>query len=108
MIDETIARLEARLRDSTLAPENRLELLRLLGQLKAELAALEKTDADRARSISGHTEQVTHAATGQRNPDLLQRSLQELSDSVDGFENSHPTLVQVVNRIATTLSNLGI
>jgi hypothetical protein len=38
----------------------------------------------------------------------MELSLKGLSSSVEGFEKSHPQLVQVVNRICTTLSNLGI
>jgi len=35
-------------------------------------------------------------------------SLEGLSSSVEGFEKSHPKLVQIVNAISNTLSNLGI
>jgi hypothetical protein len=31
-----------------------------------------------------------------------------LSASVEGFEKSHPKLVEIVNRICTALSGLGI
>jgi len=108
MIDDTIARLEARLRDSGCAPENREELLSLLRQLKGELAGLEKTHSSDAQSITGQTERLARAAAEQRNPESVKRSWQDLSNSVEGFEESHPQLVQIVNRIATTLSNLGI
>jgi ABC-type transporter Mla subunit MlaD len=108
MLDDTIARLEARLRDSgSLAAENREELLSLLRQLKQELATLEATHSEEARDITDHTERFT-AAAGERQPDVVKSSFDELAESVAGFENSHPQLVQIVNRIATTLSNLGI
>lgn len=107
MILDTIAKIETRLQSaSSISDEARTELLQLLGELKREISSV---DADQARSIAGQTEHVANQATEEsRNPELLKRSLQELAASVDGFEKSHPGLVQVVNRICTTLSNIGI
>ena len=44
----------------------------------------------------------------EKNPQLLELSLQGLSASVTELEKSHPKLVEIVNAICTTLSNLGI
>ena len=105
MIDDTLSRLEAKLRDgSKFDAEHRDELLTLLRELKAELAEVEKTQSREASQITGHTERFAKAVVEERNPELLRRTLQEL----DSFEKSHPQLVQIVNRIATTLSSLGI
>ena len=105
MIDDTLSRLEARLREGDrIDAEHRAELLSLLRELKAELAAVEQTQSAEARQVTGHTERFARAVAEERNPELLQRTLQEL----DSFEKSHPQLVQIVNRIATTLSSLGI
>ena len=41
-------------------------------------------------------------------PQLLKLSLQGLSSSVEGFEGSHPNLVEIVNSICLALSNIGI
>jgi len=50
-----------------------------------------------------------HEATrGELNPQLRELSVRGLQSSVEGFEKSHPHLVEVVNRISNTLSNLGI
>jgi len=38
----------------------------------------------------------------------LRLSLEGLSSSVGELEKSHPRLVQIVNAISNTLSNLGI
>jgi hypothetical protein len=107
MIRDTISKIEAKLHGANvLTDESRAELLQLLGELKREIATV---DEEQARSIAGHTEHVTAQATAEtHNPELLKRSLEELAASVDGFEKSHPGLVQVVNRICTTLSNIGI
>lgn len=107
MIRDTISKIEARLQDTgALSDDARAELMSLLGDLKREIANVEPAVG---QNIAGQTESLTrHATEESRNPELLKRSLDELSASVSGFETSHPALVQVVNRICTTLSNIGI
>src|SRR5258706_4005453 len=110
MINDTLSKIEARLRSAESVPdERRRELLELVGTLKSEIGELSKTNEEQAQSIAGFTEVSTHEATrSEQNPDLLKISLEGLSGSVTGFEKSHPKLVQIVNSISTTLSNLGI
>ena len=110
MIQETIARIEEKLRSAgSLTAESRGELESLLATLKAEITELSKTDADQAQSIAGFAQASAHEATrGEKNPELLELSLKGLSASVEGFEKSHPKLVQIVDRICTALSSLGI
>jgi hypothetical protein len=110
MIDKTIGEIEAKIRGADAVTEDRKrELLQLIGTLKSEVGSLEKTHADQAESIAGFTRVSTHEATRtEQNPQLLEHSLQGLRSSVDGFEKSHPKLVQIVNAISNTLSNLGI
>lgn len=110
MLQDTIDQIEAKLRDAgSLKPGQREELLTLLATLKAEVAGLSRTHADEARSIAGYAGLSAHEATrAQRNETLLEHSVAGLRASVAGFEKSHPQLVNAVNRIATTLANLGI
>jgi len=110
MFKETIAQIEERIRQAgTMSGEQKTELLKLLGELQAEVTDLASTHADDARSIAGFTDVSTHEATrGQRKPALVEQSVAGLASSVHGFEDSHPRLVQLVNSICTTLSNLGI
>lgn len=110
MIDDTIRKIEAQLESSESLPAGRRrELLELLAQLKSEVGVLSQTHTDEARSIAGFTQVSTHEAMREtRNPQLLDLSLQGLRSSVDGFEKTHPRLVQIVNSISNTLSNLGI
>jgi hypothetical protein len=110
MIEDTIGKIEDRIRSTeAVKEERRLELLQLLGTLKSEVAELSKTHEDQAQSIAGFTELSTYEATrAEQNPELLQLSLQGMGSSVRGFEDSHPRLVQIVNTISSTLSNLGI
>lgn len=110
MIEDTLAKIEARLGNTgALAKEQRTELLGLLSTLKAEIEELSKTHSDQAQSITAFTEVSTHEATRQdRNPQLLRLSLEGLSASVQGFETSHPRLVEIVNALSLMLSNSGV
>ena len=110
MIEETLSKIEARIQSAdAIKDERKHELLQLLGTLKTEISKLSKTHEEHAESIAGFTEASTREATrSHQNPELLDLSLKGLSSSVDGFEKSHPRLVQIVNAISQTLSNLGI
>ena len=110
MIEDTVGKIESRIEAAeAINPARKAELLQLLGTLKSEVAELSKTHGEEAQSIAGFTEISAHEATrtGQ-NPQLLKLSLEGLAGSVAGFEKSHPRLVQIVNTISNTLSNLGI
>ena len=110
MIEDTIKNIEARIQSSdTIKDDRRRELLQLLETLRAEVDALSRTHSEQAESIAGFAELSTHEATReQQNPQLLNLSLKGLNSSVEEFEGSHPRLVQIVNTISHTLSNLGI
>jgi hypothetical protein len=110
MIEDTIGKIESRIQSSeAIKDDRRQELLQLLGTLKAEVEALSKTHGEQAESIAGFTEVSAHEATrSEQNPQLLDLSLRGLKSSVEELEESHPRLVQIVNAISNTLSNLGI
>jgi Mg2+ and Co2+ transporter CorA len=110
MIEETVGKIEAKIQAAeAIKGERKKELLELLGTLKSEIATLSHTHGDQAQSIAGFTQMSAHEATrSEQNPELLDLSLKGLSSSVEGFEKSHPRLVQIVNAISHTLSNLGI
>jgi hypothetical protein len=109
MVQDTLEKIEERVRQSAVSPQQRSELLELLAALKAEVATLSRTHEEHAETIAAFTAVSAHEATrDQKNPELIDLSLRGLSQSVHGFEESHPRLVQLVNSISTTLSNLGI
>jgi hypothetical protein len=110
MIEDTIAELEARLQKTgAVQPENKAELLNLLRTLRAEIASLSKTHSEDAESIAAFTTVSTREAIREnKNPELMKLSREGLASSVRTFEESHPALVQIVNRICETLANLGI
>ena len=86
MIENTIGEIEAKIRSAeSVGDEHKRELLQLLAKLKIEIAGRD-----------------------QQNLTPLKNSVEELRVSVEGFEQSHPKLVQAVNSISNTLSNLGI
>jgi hypothetical protein len=110
MIEDTLAKIEARLgKAGVLTKEQRAELLGLLSTLKIEIKEFSKTHSEQAQSITAFTQASTHEATRlQRDPQLLRLSLEGLSASVQGFETSHPKLVDIVNAISLMLSNSGV
>ncbi len=110
MIEDTIGKIEAKIQGAeAIKDDRRRELLDLLGTLKSEVGKLSATHGEQAQSIAGFTEISTYEATrAKQNPELLKLSLEGLGSSVQEFEGSHPRLVQIVNAISQTLSNLGI
>ena len=110
MIEDTLAKIEARLgKTDMLTKEQRAELLGLLSTLKIEIGEFSKTHSEQAQSITAFTQASTHEATRlERDPRLLRLSLEGLSASVQGFETSHPKLVEIVNAISLMLSNSGV
>jgi hypothetical protein len=66
MIDDTLAKIQRRLEQSTNLPDDkRRELLGLIAQLKTEITSVATADPDQARSITGFTELSAHEATPQ-------------------------------------------
>jgi Mg2+ and Co2+ transporter CorA len=110
MIEQTISEIETKIGGTeSVSPEHKQELLKLLGTLKTEVAELAKTHGEQADSIAGFARLSAHEAMrAEQNPQLRELSLQGLRSSADGFELSHPRLVQIVSGISKTLSDLGI
>ena len=110
MNESTLNEIEAKIRSADkISDERKRELLQLLATLKTEVSALSKTHGEQAESIAQFAKISTHEATREKqNPELLNLSVRGLQSSVEGFEKSHPHLVEIVNRISNTLSNLGI
>lgn len=85
MIEKTISEIEAKIRAEAISDDRKRELLQLLARLKTEVTARQD-----------------------QNLAPLKKSVEELRASVQGFEQSHPKLIQAVHSISNTLSNLGI
>ena len=110
MIEKTISEIETKISGAeSVSADRKSELLQLLGTLKIEVAKLSHTHSEQANSIAGFAQLSAHEATrADQNPQLRELSNQGLLSSVNGFEQSHPQLVQIVNAISKTLSDLGI
>jgi len=110
MIQDRIAKIEATLSNSPNIPaETRQELLTLLAELKAEVTPFATTHGAEAQSITQLTDAAfEHATREEKQPAETAEALEGLASSVRDFEASHPRLVQIVDRIALTLSNMGI
>ena len=110
MIQEQIEKIEAKISSSEhISAETRVELQGLLASLKSQIAALDQTHSEDAASIARFAEVSAHEATREeKKPQLVEAGLQGLTSSVEGFESSHPVLVQNVNQLALVLSNMGI
>ena len=110
MIEETLLRIKEKIEKSdTIKDENKKELFDLVSNLQTEVELLSETDLEHAESIASFAQASAHEATRkEKKPDLTELSLQGLVASVQGFETSHPRLVEIVNLISTALANLGI
>ncbi len=110
MIEKTIDEIEAKIQGAeSVSSERKRELLQMLATLKSEVGAIEKTHGEQAQSIAEFAKISTHEATREeQSPQLRELSLRGLQSSVEGFEKSHPRLVEIVHRISSTLSNFGI
>jgi hypothetical protein len=110
MLNDTISKIEGRIQNSEAVNDaHRAELLKLLGELRGEIAGLSKTHQEQAESITAFAEVSAQEATrGTKNPDTLRHSIGGLESSVGEFEETHPQLVGIVNRIASMLANMGI
>jgi len=110
MIENTIGEIEAKISGAdSVSPAQKQELLQLLATLKTEVAGLSQTHREAADSIAGFARlSAQEAIRSQPDPKLRELSLQGLNSSAGGFKQSHPQLVQIVNNITKTLSDLGI
>src|SRR4051812_38180280 len=106
MIQDRIPKIEAPLANAAdLPPATREELLAPLADLKTQVAPRAPTHAAEGQSIPRSADAaISRAAQTQPEP----AAIQDFRASVQGFEASHPRLVQVVDQIALALSNMGI
>ena len=89
MIEERIQSIEAKVQAIESIPEEtKAELLTMLSELKAEVASIAKPRSEE--------------------PERVEETMSELTSSVRALEAEHPHVVQLVNRLATILSNMGI
>lgn len=115
MIEDTIRKIEDGLRAEPAGAEGRAHVLALLAELRAELAALERTQAETARNIALRVEEAHVAARGAARsaPDAAARrapgdAAERLEESVREVEATHPRLTAVVEALANALAAAGL
>ena len=110
ILDYRIGIIEATIqRTANIPDDRRAELLTMVAGLKSEIKILSETHHEEASSITRFADAWAHESSRSRkNPQLAETALHGLRLSIQGFEDSHPVLVGMVSRFATTLSNMGI
>jgi hypothetical protein len=110
MIQDRLNKIEEGLKQSKEIKESdKIELLNLVANLRTEIADLSNTHSKHAESITWFAELSANEATRrEKNPELLNISIQSLTSSIQGLEISHPRLVGIINRFCIMLYNLGI
>ena len=97
MIDETLDRLEERIRASQRTSDDaKQDLLALVGKLRTELADIAESHEDAARSLADHAAAAAEGAES------------GVEESVLEFETAHPRIVGLVRSFLRTLSDAGI
>lgn len=85
MIEETVAKIEAAIREARGAdPKNKAELI----------AMLEKLKADVQRDM--------------RSKDMLDKAQEGLDEAAAGFEAEHPRLAGIIGELSLMLAKIGI
>ncbi len=110
MIQEHLDQILSKVQNApSLPPETKADLVNLLSELRQEVNLLSQTDQDHAKNVTQLVVASTDEATqSDQQPEVLTEAIRSLNASVEGLETSHPTLTALVNRIAVTLSNMGI
>lgn len=110
MINETLSRIEAAItRIQAGNSKEKAELVKLLKDLKSELAAVPESRADDARSVGYFTEAAAHEVSRDNGSAQLRNlSISGIAYSVKGFEATHPKMVSVANELCMILARMGI
>ena len=110
MTDEHIEKTKSAIESAENIPADRkAELLDLLSKLKPAIAKASETHQEDAKSIARLVEASAHETIrAEKKPEQSKNLLDELKQSVQNFEASHPQLAAFVNQYSTLLSALGI
>jgi len=110
MTDERIEKTKSAIESAENIPADRkAELLDLLSKLKPAIAKVSETHHEDARSIARLVEaSAQETIRAQKKPEERKKFLDELKQSAQNFEATHPHLAAFVNQYSTLLSALGI
>lgn len=103
--DPQIEKIQSAVESAEHIPDDKkAELLGLLSKLTPVIAKVAQTHDEDAQQIAGLVEQSAQEPAPERRESLLD----ELKQSVERFEASHPDLVSFVTEYSAFLSALGI
>jgi prefoldin subunit 5 len=110
MSDERIEKTKSAVDAADHIPaDKKAALSEALSKLKPALAPISQTHREHAESIARLVEASAHEATRvKKHPEHLKKLLDELKESAQRFEASHPKLAAFVSEYSTMLSALGI
>lgn len=93
--------------ESSISEDKKNELLGLLEELEGEMGKIEP--GEQLKNISSHVKRsADEVIKDEKDPDLIEKALNDLRDSVTEFEVSHPKLFEKVNNISAMLASMGI
>jgi ABC-type transporter Mla subunit MlaD len=108
MADKRIEKIKAAVEAADHIPaEKKAKLAGLIATLDPAIAKFAETNQQHAQHITGLVEQSAHAAS-RKNREHLNKILQQLKESVQRLEASHPDLAFFVTEYSAFLSALGI
>jgi len=106
MKDEQIEKIKSAVQSADhILPEKKAELLRLISNLRPVIVKASQTHDEHAAKIAQLVEASAHEAARKKPTKNL---LNELEQSVEKFEASHPELVALVTEYTAFLSAVGI
>lgn len=76
------------------------KLSKNLSRLKKEISRLEASDADSAARLNELVEDIEDSAS--------ENNAQRIQSTIEQLEEQHPAVTEILNRIATILSNMGV
>jgi len=97
MIEETLRKLEERIRSSERTGAGESELLALVAELRTEFSSVAASHGDDAAAIARHADDA--AADG---------AIAGMEDSMLEFESAHPRVVALFRSLMRTLADAGI
>lgn len=94
-------------KDSSISEEKKAELLGMLDSLEGEMGNVGSNE--HVENISGHIMRSADEVTKEeKDPDMIEKAIGDLKESVTEFEVSHPKLFESVNNISAMLASMGI
>ncbi|MCM8530490.1 MAG: DUF4404 family protein [Lentisphaeraceae bacterium] len=101
MVEDKLNKIEEKISQSeNMTDENKAQVLELLKELKGEISS--ESSATEDTGIEKNISEIDSENEG-----FIKSAFNDINETINDFEESHPKLVQIVNSICTQLSNSG-